>query len=106
MVRERIAHLNHAAANWQLYEVDGKTSTVQAVDTGDIGNISTRLVIALIMLPRYSGSQDRSSGLVKSCRKPKCTCSRPQKFRSGYLGWNLRGHAWRSPPVRFVRVKK
>ena len=44
MVRERMAHLNHAAASWQLYEVDAKTSTVEAVDTGDIGNISTRLV--------------------------------------------------------------
>jgi hypothetical protein len=44
MVRERMAHLNHAAAGWQLYEVDAKTSTVEPVDTGHIGNISTRLV--------------------------------------------------------------
>ena len=44
MVRERMAHLNHAAAKWELYEVDAKTATVEPVDTGDIGNISTRLV--------------------------------------------------------------
>jgi hypothetical protein len=44
MIRERMAHLNHAAASWQLYEVDAKTSTVEPVDTEDIGNISTRLV--------------------------------------------------------------
>ena len=44
VVRERMAHLNAAAAKWQLYEVDEREKTAGQVDTSDRGNISSRLV--------------------------------------------------------------
>jgi hypothetical protein len=65
MVRERMAHLNHAAASWQLYEVDAKNSTVEPVDTGDIGNISTRLVHC----PDAAATQWRFAASIKQIRE-------------------------------------
>ena len=65
MVRERMAHLNHRAASWQLYELDAKTSTVEAKDTSDIGNVSTRLVHA----PDVSAAHERFAASVARIRK-------------------------------------
>ncbi len=65
MVRERMAHLNHAAASWQLYEVDAKTSTVEPVDTGDIGNINTRLVYC----PDTAAAHQRFAGSIERVRE-------------------------------------
>ncbi len=44
VVRERMAHLNHAAAKWELYEVDEREEELNEIDTRDRGNIATRLV--------------------------------------------------------------
>ncbi len=44
IVRERMAHLNHAAARFELYELDERERSVTPVDCHDRGNISTRLV--------------------------------------------------------------
>jgi hypothetical protein len=44
VVRERMAHLNHAAASWELYEFDERAETLTELDTADRGNISTHLV--------------------------------------------------------------
>lgn len=44
IVRERIAHLNSAAAKWQLYSVDESTESTQPLDCGDHGNVETRLL--------------------------------------------------------------
>ncbi len=44
VVRERMAHLNRAAAKWHLYELDAKERELNEIDTGDRGNIATRLV--------------------------------------------------------------
>jgi hypothetical protein len=44
VVRERMAHLNRAAAKWQLYEFDEREGAVQELDTADRGNVETRLV--------------------------------------------------------------
>jgi hypothetical protein len=44
VVRERLAHLNHSAAKWLLYEVDEREPSASPVDCSDRGNISTRLV--------------------------------------------------------------
>jgi hypothetical protein len=40
----RAAHLNQAAAKWQLYELDEREGNACQVDSSDRGNISTRLV--------------------------------------------------------------
>jgi hypothetical protein len=42
--RERIAHLNHAAAKWRLYEFEERDDSVREVDCADRGNVATRLV--------------------------------------------------------------
>ncbi len=44
IVRERMAHLNHAAAKWQLYSLEESTEFVEELDCADRGNIETRLV--------------------------------------------------------------
>ncbi|HYX69942.1 MAG TPA: hypothetical protein VE825_12470 [Terriglobales bacterium] len=44
IVRERMAHLNHAAAKFELYELDEREESLAAVDCRDRGNIATRLV--------------------------------------------------------------
>jgi hypothetical protein len=43
-VRARIAHLNHHAAKFHLYEVEERDEVVHEFDTTDAGNIATRLV--------------------------------------------------------------
>src|SRR3974390_801089 len=47
MVRQRMAHLNRGAANWQLYELDERAETCAPIDCDDSGNIATRLVRAV-----------------------------------------------------------
>jgi hypothetical protein len=44
IVRERMAHLNHAAAKWQLFSLEESTEFVEELDCADRGNIKTRLV--------------------------------------------------------------
>jgi hypothetical protein len=44
IARERMAHLNAAAARWQLYEFDENDGALTELDTADRGNIATRLV--------------------------------------------------------------
>ncbi len=42
--RERMAHLDRAAAHFELFEVKEREESMQAMDTSDRGNIATRLV--------------------------------------------------------------
>ncbi len=44
VVRERRAHLNRGAAKFELYELNEPEESLEAMDTADRGNISTRLV--------------------------------------------------------------
>jgi hypothetical protein len=44
LARERMAHLNRAAAKWQLYEFDERADEVKELDVSDRGNVATRLV--------------------------------------------------------------
>jgi hypothetical protein len=46
VVRERMAHLNRAAAKWGLFEFDERVDAVVEVDCSDRGNVATRLVHA------------------------------------------------------------
>ncbi len=44
VVRERMAHLDRKAARFELWEMNEREDSIQALDTGDRGNIATRLV--------------------------------------------------------------
>jgi len=44
IARERMAHLNHQAARFELYELDEREGSIEPVDSRDRGNIATRLV--------------------------------------------------------------
>ncbi len=44
IVRERMAHLDRAAARFQLFELNERDHTIEELDTADRGNIATRLV--------------------------------------------------------------
>lgn len=44
IVRERLAHLNHAAAKFELYELEERDESLAEVDCHDRGNVATRLV--------------------------------------------------------------
>jgi hypothetical protein len=44
LVRERMAHLNPAAAKWHLYELEERSEELKRMEVSDRGNISTRLV--------------------------------------------------------------
>lgn len=47
IVRERMAHLDRAAAKWELYELDERSDEVNPVEVLDRGNVATRLVRCL-----------------------------------------------------------
>ena len=47
IVRQRAAHLNADAARWQLYELDERAETCEAIDLADTGNIISRLTRAV-----------------------------------------------------------
>jgi hypothetical protein len=44
LTRQRMAHLDPAAAKWSLYEFDQKEDALILLDTSDRGNMATRLV--------------------------------------------------------------
>jgi hypothetical protein len=44
LTRQRMAHLHPTAAKWHLYEFDQREDAFTLVDTGDRGNLTTRLV--------------------------------------------------------------
>ena len=44
VLRERMAHLDHQAAKWQLYEFHEREDALQEIDLADRGNLATRLV--------------------------------------------------------------
>jgi hypothetical protein len=46
VVRERMAHLDHHAAKFELYELDQRGRDLAAMDTADRGNLATRLARA------------------------------------------------------------
>ncbi len=70
LTRERMAHLNPAAAKWQLYEFDERHDAVTALDPADRGNIATRLTRCpdeAAVLERFTASLDRILGVLPEC---------------------------------------
>src|SRR5581483_5699613 len=60
LVRERMAHLDRSAAAFELYEHDQREGTLDAIETGDRGNIATRLV----QRPNEAGLRERLAEAV------------------------------------------
>jgi len=59
LTRQRMVHLDPAAAKWQLYEFDQREDALSRVETGDCGNLATRLVRAVdekLALERFAAS--------------------------------------------------
>ena len=59
---ERMAWLNHAAADFQLFTLDERSEELAAVDFRDTGNLESRLVHAFSHLPRSSDARPASIG--------------------------------------------
>jgi hypothetical protein len=70
LTRERLAHLNPAAAKWQLYEFDERQDAVTSIDPTDRGNIATRLTRCpneTAVLERFTPSVDRILTALPEC---------------------------------------
>jgi hypothetical protein len=67
LTRQRMAHLHRTAARWQLYEFDQREDALAPVDTGDCGNLATRLVHAVHeeqARERFAASIARINGIL------------------------------------------
>jgi hypothetical protein len=67
---QRMAHLDRAAAKWQLYELDERAETSAPLDCNDSGNIVTRLVRAVdvaAVRARFAASIARLQSLASEC---------------------------------------
>src|SRR6266852_9953854 len=64
LVRERMAHLNRAAANWELYELEERAEELRQIEILDRGNIATRLVHC----PNDAEVEERFSGPIALVR--------------------------------------
>jgi hypothetical protein len=67
LTRQRMAHLHPTAAKWQLYEFDQREDALVPVDTGDCGNLATRLVRSVdegMGRDRFAGSIARIRGIL------------------------------------------
>jgi hypothetical protein len=65
VVRERMAHMNHFAARWQLYELNERDGTLAELDTADRGNVVTRLVHC----PDRAAALERFAGSIREVRE-------------------------------------
>jgi hypothetical protein len=67
VVRERMAHLNHAAAKFELWDLDERERSTRMLDCADRGNISTRLVHCVLekaVRERFAASVNRVTSLA------------------------------------------
>ena len=67
LTRQRMAHLHPTAAKWHLYEFDQREDALVPVDTGDCGNLATRLVHAIdesLARERFAASIARIRGIL------------------------------------------
>ena len=70
VVRERMAHLNRAAAKWRLFEFDEREDAVVEVDSSDRGNVATRLVHAVneeAARERFAESIEKINAILPNC---------------------------------------
>jgi hypothetical protein len=59
-----MVRLNHAAAKWQLYELDEREDNLREIDIGDAGNVATRLV----QMPNHAAARERfAEAIARVC---------------------------------------
>jgi hypothetical protein len=70
IVRERMAHLNCSAANWQLYEFNERHDELGEIDCSDRGNVATRLV----RCPDFGRAYERFAEPIATVKEllPEC----------------------------------
>jgi hypothetical protein len=66
VVRERMSNLNHAAAKFELYELNEREQTIEQLDCSDRGNIKTRLVRCV----DESAARSRFAGSIEKVLRP------------------------------------
>ena len=67
LTQQRMAHLHPTAAKWSLYEFDQREDALVPADTGDRGNLATRLVHAVdegLARDRFAESIARIRGIL------------------------------------------
>jgi len=67
LTRQRMAHLHPTATKWYLYEFDQQEDSLVPVDTGDHGNLATRLVHSIdegLARERFAESIARIRGIL------------------------------------------
>ena len=78
IIQIRLAHLNHAAAKFQLFELDERDESATQIDHSDHGNIQTRLV----RLPDAAHVRSRFSAIISKivALAPKANCVASCRF--------------------------
>ena len=90
---ERMAWLNHAAASFELFELDERSEELTQVDFRDTGNLDSRLVHAFsreAAMERCRKGIDRLMKLVPDGARERIEVRRP-KWACCCMGLNLRG---------------
>jgi hypothetical protein len=70
LTRQRMAHLHPTAAKWQLYEFEQREDALVPLDTGDRGNLATRLVRSVdlgMAYERFAESIARIRNILPEC---------------------------------------
>jgi hypothetical protein len=70
LTRQRMVHLHPTAAKWQLWEFDERADEMSAVEIGDQGNLTTRLVHAVdeaMAHERFAQSIVRVRNILPQC---------------------------------------
>jgi hypothetical protein len=101
---ERMAWLNHAAADFQLFTLDERSEELVAVDFRDTGNLDSRLVHAFSAARPSSAARPASTGCWRWSRLPRRSGSRfaparPPKWACCCMAWSLRACATALPPT-------
>jgi hypothetical protein len=65
VVRQRTAHLNAQAAQWQIYELDEQSEICEPIDAADVGNVESRLARAVDM----QGMRERFAASIATIRR-------------------------------------
>ena len=103
---ERMAWLNHAAADFQLFALDERSEELESVDFRDIGNLESRLVRAFsrsAAIERCQPGINRLMNLLVDGARNRVEVLATSPTHVGLLLNGLefaRVHHWRSPESR------
>ena len=101
---ERMAWLNDASAEFQLFTLDERSEELLQVDFRDTGNLDARLVHAFssdAAMERCQAGIDRLLSLVPECAEQASRCDRARraKWDCCCMVWNLRASGMRRLPT-------